>query len=299
MLTERDIPVLTALARYYLMTRHMIQNFCYLTDRDGRLTRRRLSALCRDHYISKHTLQVVNPRDGAPSPVYHLAKRGCQFLAEHLADDRYLCKPTSVSRPNHLQHYLAITRTHMLLDEAIAESNVELMSWFHEDEVINPEELDAKKHFKLFAELRKQPRLCCIPDAGFLLSSDGHRLVCYLEQDRDRDNYSHKRVAALKSPGYAELHRRGMHRRHFPTTTLNRFLVVMIAPTEKRRNALRRAFTEKDGATLWRFASQTDLSPTSFLHGPVWYRTDWDEPEAIVQLQPAPRPEEEPIPCNA
>lgn len=299
MLTERDIPVLNALARYFLMNRPMIQKHCYHTDQDGRLTRRRLSALCRDRYITKQLLQVISARDGVPTPLYCLAKRGSQFLAEHLADDRYLWKPTSVARPNHMQHYLAVTRTLMLLDQAIAQSSVELPSMFHEDEFVNPEESDPKKHFKLYTELKKQPRLVCVPDAGFLLDSDGHRLSCYLEQDRDRDNYSHKRVAALKSPGFAELHRRALHRRHFPTTTLNRFLVVMIAPNEKRRDALRRAFAEKNGAALWRFGSQTDLSPTSFLHGPVWFRTDGTEPEPLVRLKTSMQPEKEAATCKA
>ncbi len=299
MLTERDYPVLLALARYFVLTRQMIQALCYQTDQDGRLTRRRSARLCRDGYIKRLTLQLINPRDSVPSPIYILDRRGCQFLAEHTGDDSYLLKPTSVARPNQLHHYLAVARTHILVDQAIEQSPVELVSWFHEEEVVNVAEPDPKKHFKLFAELTKQPRLVCIPDAGYLLESEGYRLVAYCEVDRDRDNYSHKRVAALKAPGYAGLHQRGFHRRHFPTTTLNRFLVTMIAPNEKRRDALRRAFADKDGATLWRFASQTDLFPNSFLHGSVWFRTEGDEAEPLVRLSPKTEPEIEEVASEA
>lgn len=298
MLVDRDIPVLLALARYFLLTRHMVQALCYRSDTDGRLTRRRMAALCRDRYIKRLTLQVINPRDGAPSPVYILDSRGCQFLAEQFRDDRYLCKPTSVARPMHMQHYLAVARTHIVLDQAIDQSDVQLAAWFHEDEVVNPEESETRRQFKLYTELKKQPKLVCVPDAGFLLDTDGHRGVFYLEQDRDR-SYSHKRVAATKSPGYAELFRRRMHRRHFPTTTLNRFVVIMIAPNDKRRDALRRAFKNKDSAELWRFAAEPDLSPSSFLHKSIWFRTDNDDPEPLVRLEPKESAQTEEAACEA
>src|SRR5204863_158150 len=83
-------------------------------------------------------------------------------------------------------------------------SQVMLVDWFNEEELVNPEHPDPKQHIRLYTELRLQPKkLVCIPDAAFLLDVAGHRGVFYLEQDRDRDNYSHRRVAALKSPGYA------------------------------------------------------------------------------------------------
>ena len=71
MITTRDIPTLAALGRYFLMNRRMIQQECYPTDKDGRLSRRRLSALLRDGYINKQRMLVVNPRDETPAPVYH------------------------------------------------------------------------------------------------------------------------------------------------------------------------------------------------------------------------------------
>ena len=220
-----------------------------------------------------------------PAPVYHLAKNGCQFLAEHFEDDRYLVKPTGIDQPMHLYHYLAVANTHILLDETIAQSHVKLVTWCNEQEFLNPENIDSKQRIRLYCELKKIPRkIICAPDSGFLLEIDGHRGVFYLEQDRDRDNYSHNRVAALKSPGYAELHRQQWHRKHFPSTTLNRFTVVMISPNEKRRDALRRAFQEKAGAEFWRFASLTELTPKTFLHEPVWYRTDSDKPEPLVKI---------------
>lgn len=292
MMTTRDIPTLKSLGRYFLMNRRMIQQECYPSDKDGRLSRRRLSALCRDRYISKQRMLVVNPRDETPAPVYHLAKKGCQFLAEHFEDDRYLVKPTTIAQPMHLYHYLAVANTHILLDKAITQSHVQLLNWCNEQEILNPEQTDSRQYIRLYSELKTTPRkLVCAPDSAFLLEVGEHRGVFYLEQDRDRDNYSHKRVAALKSPGYAELHRQQWHRKkHFPTTTLNRFTVTMIAPTEKRRDALRRAFQGKDSSELWRFASLTDLTAETFLHGRVWYRTDSDQRQPLVKNEEVATP---------
>ena len=115
-----------------------------------------------------------------------------------------------------------------------APKNVKLVTWCNEQEFLNPENVDPKQRIRLYCELKRKPKkIICAPDSGFLLEVNGHCGVFYLEQDRDRDNYSHNRVAALKSPGYAELHRQQGHRKHFPKTTLNRFTVVMIAPSQK------------------------------------------------------------------
>ncbi len=292
MITTRDIPVLVALGNLFLMNRRMIQQECYPSDQDGRLSRRRLSSLLRDGYINKQRMLVVNPRDETPAPVYHLAPKGCQFLAEHFEDDRYLVKPTSIAQPMHLYHYLAVANTHILVDQAIAQSDVKLITWCNEQEFLNPENPNPKQRVRLYCELKTKPKkIICAPDSGFLLDVNGHRGVFYLEQDRDRDNYSHKRIAALKSPGYAELHQQQLHRKkHFPTTTLKRFTVVMIAPSEKRRDALRRAFDKKTGADFWRFASLTDLTPKSLLHEPVWYDTKSDEPQPLVKTSASTAP---------
>lgn len=283
MLTDRDFPVLMFLADCHVANRPMAQRRCYPTDRDGRITRRRLNALCREGYIRKTRMLVVNPDDGTPGPVYHLAPRGAQMLAERTGDDRYLLKPTTIQQPMHLNHYLAVAEMRLLVEAAVPGTAVTLVGWWNEDEFLNPEVQDPNKRRKLFTELRKQPRLVCAPDAGFLLEVAGFRGVFFGEIDRDRDNYSSKRVAAQKSPGYAELQKRELHRELFPTTNVNRFTMVMISPRRERRDALRRAFRGKDGNQLWRFAARTDLTPQSFFHDDVWYRAEVDEPGPLVK----------------
>lgn len=286
MLTPRDVGVLENLSRYFLMNRRMVQSRCYRTDRDGRITRRRLQALVNEGYINRHRMRVVNPADEFPSPVYFLAERGRQFLAEHLKDDAILHKPVKITQTGHIFHYLAVTQTHMTLDDAIARhDDVELDVWFNEFEIVNPQESDSDRHFTLFTKLTEEPAIVCAPDAGFQLAMQDHRGVFYLEQDRDTSG--HRQVARYKHKGYAELLRQRAHRRAFPSTTRDGFHVLLICPSERRRDALRRAFRGKDGEQLWLFASMTDIKPESFLTGDIFFRTDNDAPRPLIRRRDA------------
>ncbi len=286
MLTARDISVLECLANYFLMNRRQIQALCYPKDHDGRITRRRLSAMCRDKHVKKLTMQVVNPRDGSLAPVYQLATRGRTFVAEHLKEPRVMLKPLEVPQPQHLFHYLSVTDTHILLDYAIqACDNVRLDVWFNEDEIVNYDEPDRSKQFKLETLVTESPRrTLCRPDAAFQLEYQQHRGVFYLEQDRD--SYWHGQVAKRKTPGYMKLAEVNGHRKHFPETTIDRFTVLCVTPSSKRRDALREAFRGMEGKERWRFANYADFvdEPASFLRGQVWHPCDEDaEPVSLLK----------------
>ena len=105
-----------------------------------------------------------------------------------------------------------------------------------------------------------------------MLSLRGHKKVFYLEQDRGTD--SPRRIAARKTPGYAELARRQLHRRHFPETTFADFSVLMVTTDLRRRDALRKNMHKKPGSELWLFASARDLRPETFLHESITVNCD-------------------------
>jgi hypothetical protein len=69
---------------------------------------------------------------------------------------------------------------------------------------------------------------------------------------------------------------RQLHWRHFPTATIDTFSVLMIAPTARRRDALRKAIKDKPGAVLWKFACAQDVTPENFLRAPIWFPCDGD-----------------------
>ena len=270
MITERDIAVLLALVRYYVLSRAQIQRLCFPTDTAGRVTRRRLQALLEAGYLSRTLMRVVNLSSGAPAPVYFPAHKGCDFLAEYTNDERFLLTPTQTPQNHHLFHWLAVSETHIALDRALAmQEQVRLDEWLSEWDVANKDEAAPEKRFRIYTLITDKPRLVCAPDAAFLLSMQGHRKAFYLEQDRETSGVH--QIAASKTPGYAGLAERQLHRRHFPQTTLDAFSVLMVAPSRRRRDALKKAIAEKPGAALWRFADASELTPESFLFDKVFH----------------------------
>ncbi len=271
MLTQRDINVLVSLAHYYTLSRPQISRLHFPGDDNGRVTRKRLQLLLHLHLLNRTRMEVVNPAMGTPAPVYYPSREGCAFLAQELRDDRYHAVCTQTPTWQHLYHWLAVSDTHILLDQAAALTpGVCVAEWINEWAIVNPDESVPERRFRLFTLLSEDPRLICAPDGAFLLEKDGHRKVFYLEQDRDTTKPA-ARVAARKHAGYAALFERQLHRRHFPTATVEKFCVLMLAPTPKRRDALVTAMRGKPGESLWKFASLTELTSEGFLTAPVFH----------------------------
>lgn len=288
MLTDRDLTVLIAVRRYYVLNRPQIQRLCFAGHGSGRATRRRLQYLVSSGFLNRLRLVVHHPHAGSPGPVYYPSRRGLEFLAEHLDDERYLAAPTQAPQAHHVFHWLAVSDTHIALDAAIAaQDRVRLLGWINEYDTVNVTESAPEKRFRLYTLLRESPRLVCAPDAAFLLSVDGHAKVFYLEQDRNTSGV--RRVAAAKCQGYAVLADCALHRRHFPEATVPSFTVLCIAPNERRREALRKALADKPGAALWRFVSATDFTPQRLLQDSIYHRVD-GEPLPMVRPDAAARP---------
>ena len=273
MLTSRDISVVTSVAHYYTLTRPQITRLHFPGDSDGRITRKRLQVVLGAGLIHRTHMQVVNPAMGAPAPVYYPSEKGIAFLAQEREDARYLTVCTQTPTWQNLYHWVQIAETHIVLDQAAARvPGLTIADWLSEWSVANPEATAPEKRYCLYTLLSEpgQPRLLAAPDAGFLLEKDTFRKVFYLEQDRDSTKNA-QRVASQKAKGYAVLFERRLQARHFPTTNVEKFSVLMIAPTAKRREALRAAFATMPGASLWKFASQTELTADSFLTDSVWH----------------------------
>jgi len=291
MITERDIEILRAVARYYVLSRAHIQRLCFPDGQTGRATRRRLQVLVRGGFINRTRAPIFNPQGGSAWPAYYPSKRGIEFLAEHFDDERLLVVPTRCPEPFHLLHWLAVTDTHITIDEAIARQNaVRLEGWLNEWDVVNQDESHPERRYCLYTLLRESPRLVCVPDAAFLLGVGEYHKIFYLEQDRNTTGV--RQIAARKTPGYAELSKRNLHKRHFPQATVPGFTVLMVAPTARRRDALKKALRGKPGADLWRFAVQSDLTPEAFLHESVYFPCEGD-PVPLVKDAPPSNPQHE------
>ena len=285
MITDRDLAVLLALDRYYVMCRPQVQRLCYPSDQTGRVTRRRLQALVSQGLINRHRAQIVYPHTIPAGSIYYPAQKGCQLLSETQGDDRFLLTPTLCPQPHHALHWLAVTETHLLLDAAIAgQRDVELVDWINEWDVVNKDEQLPEKRFRLYTLLQNEPRLVCAPDGAFVLSYRGFAKVYFLEQDQGTSGA--RQVAARKLKGYAAMQQSARHREKFPIINVGELGVLCIAPNAGRRDALRRAFAGKAGSELWRFVAAPDLTPETFLHRPILYPSHGD-PLPLVKA-PAP-----------
>jgi hypothetical protein len=281
MITERDVAILLALVRYYVLNRMQIQRLCFPADQSGRITRRRIQTLVDARFIGRTQMQVYNPAAGTPAPVYFPARKGCEFLAEHGDDERFLATPTQTPQPHHLFHWLAVSDTHIALDAAIAaQQAASLTGWLSEWDIANKDESAPEKRYRIYTLINETPRLVCAPDAAFLLASRGHAKVFYLEQDRNTSGAL--QIAASKTAGYAAMAERQLHRKHFPQTTLDTFSVLMVAPTTRRRDALKKAIREKPGSALWRFVAAPDLTAENFLFAPIFHPCD-GEPLPLIK----------------
>jgi hypothetical protein len=282
MVTERDVAILLALTRYYVLNRTQIQALVFPTDQQGRVTRRRLQALVDGRYINRQNAMVYHTEAGPPASVYFPSALGCEFLAGHFDDERYILTPCRSPISHHVQHWLAVSDTHICFDAAIAHQNeAKIDGWLNEWDVANKDEKDPENHYRLYTAVQTTPRVVCVPDAAFLLSMLGHKKIHYIEQDRATSGV--EQVANQKYQGYAMMAEKKMHTRHFPEVTISTFSVLMIAPTPARRDLLRKAFRQKTGSSLWRFASVTDLVHTKILYEPIWYACDDAIPRALIK----------------
>ncbi len=204
-------------------------------------------------------------------------------------DERYLAVNTRTPRKDLIFHWLAISEVHWIVAEAVARQKVvSLAGWYNEWETINKGDAEGDRYF-LHTQLQEHPPLSCSPDAAFLLSVAGYRKVFYVEVDRGTSGI--RQVAASKTPGYAELFRRGLHRRHFPEATLDRFSVLCITTDHRRRDALAKAVSKRTDhePDLWLFIDQTEITPETFLHGRITYNCA-GEPGALVKKTAASAP---------
>lgn len=118
MITERDLAVLRAVARYFVLNRPQVQRLCFPEDSDGRITRRRLIKLVKHGVLQKQPIQICDLDGGTPSAVYFPARRGLEIIAEHFSDKNFLRVSTQSPQPHCVRHWLAVSETHLVFDQA-------------------------------------------------------------------------------------------------------------------------------------------------------------------------------------
>ncbi|EMI55111.1 replication-relaxation family protein [Rhodopirellula sallentina] len=266
-LTELDMTVLKTVARYYVLTREMVQSVCCADHASGRGTRKRLSRLGQAGYLTKHRVPVALPGTNGAAPVYYATKKGCEALASYFGDDEFLATNTRTPRADRLSHWIAINKTRLLIEEAaLLVPGLKLVHWITEWETINKGDA-ASDQFYLHTQFSKTPPLSCSPDAGFLLEYRGQRKVYYLEQDLATS--SPRQIAARKSKGYERLAKTEVHRKHFPETTIGAFRVLFVTSNDYRARKTVEEMSDKPGKELWLMMNESALTVDNFFTGDV------------------------------
>ena len=282
--TETDVRLLEAVARYYVLTREQIARLCQLNHASGRSTRKHLSKLLQGGYLQRHNVPVALPGSNGAAPVYYPTKAGAELLASWFDDERYLATMTRHPRADRLSHWIDLNNTRIVIEHALARQNdVKLEHWISEYETINKDAAEPER-FTLQTTLRDVPPLSCSPDAGFLLSISGQAKVYYVE--RDRGTSSPHQIAARKTRGYAELARQQNHLRHFPSATVPTFSVLFITTSAYRCNQLAKELRKRESPELWLMIDHHDLTSESFLSQPIILKSDGQRASLI---QPEPR----------
>lgn len=206
-------------------------------------------------------------------------------LQRTFEDERYLLTPITAPPAQNLLHVLAVSDVHLIFKAALVNQDVITMPrWVGEYDIVNPDEGNAEKRTKLFTLLREYPppRLVCAPDAAFVLTvHDQHRKVQYVEVSRETSGV---RREASKALACAELFERRLHLHHFREATVERFNVIFVTLSAKRRDMLVRAFRTRPHADLWRFVSLNELTPDSCIFGAVYHRCH-GEPTGLVRAE--------------
>lgn len=273
MITPHDIQVIKFVADHDTVTRAQITRELFPDDKDGRITRRRLKVIRDAGLVNQTNMLVVNPvvNCGIGGPVYYSSADGVEYLAQELEDDRY--KRVNTTTPHHLylHHFVAVAQTHITLGHAAPKAGASVVEWIGERALRDPQAKEPEHRYRLYQLVSQAPRVTCAADAGFLLDDGkGARKVFFLELDR-HTTMGADRVASQKTPGFAGVWEKKLHLRLFPTANVEKFTVLVIAPTAKRINALRKAFSTKADSWLYKFASLEELNEDTFLTGKVWH----------------------------
>ncbi len=272
-MTPRQHETLVALGNYDALTRVKLQDVIGLNN--DRVMRDLLGTMRQRGLIQK-TNQAIASTLGATAPVWFLAQKGKEYLMSEV-HPKYAACCTAFPQWTTLEHTVAVNWLAVLLDRAIdRQTQVTLCRWINERQVVNPED---EKPIRLFTELREKPKLVCKPDAAFMLRVGAYAKVYYVELDRGTSGIN--QIAASKTPGYAELLNQRGHRRHFDTN-MDTFSVLSVSLTSGRRDLLRAAFRDKQGAELWKFCCWDQFVPESLLFEAIWF--PWQgEPSPLVK----------------
>lgn len=268
--TDRDLRILTFLAEHYAATAEHLRANASPGNSDTTVIRRRLRVMHAAGLVGVARAEVLTANNAVHAQAYHPTQKGMLELARRTGEMRWLLTPTKPPYAQHLAHFLALTDLRLLVKKAVAaQSACALGAYYNQFDTANPDAENPAERFKLYTEVQTQPRkVACVPDAAFDLRAGNIAKAYYVELERGTTPPA--KAAAKKSPGYAGLFERGLHRGHF-ADALREFSVLVFAPHPGWRKQLQREFATKPHPELYKFAALTEVTADSLLFDPIWY----------------------------
>jgi hypothetical protein len=281
--TVRLIAFLCLLRRVKVLSRKIVQEILFPGDKDGAVTREFLRKALHAGYIARfgHRSDLYVQ----VAPVYLPTEKGCCLVATVRGDMKFLfdCSPRLSAQD--VPHALAVSRTILDLDKAVAaQQYVQVPQLFTEHCILNPDEPESAKRRRLFQIVGKAPtggNIVCIPDLAALIQVGSFtRCLCFEYETGSEGSPS--RAAARKAPGYFGLNKGQFYKQYFGQP-VNDFRCVAICPNAAWRECFRRALKERPGHELWLTVASQDLRPETFLHSPIYYSCNEETPRCLVK----------------
>ena len=278
LLQERDLAILSDLARYRLLNTSQIETLRASDENivlrfSSRLTlTRRLKLMFHHGYVQR----IARPlAQGSLEPIYVLDSLGVKAL-QRQRDEEIKAK-TSLPKAVALEHLLSVNQFRLSLEVACKstiygsdESRVELAGWQSGDAVKFAVPLAIK------GERTQTVRL--IPDGFFALRSRGQRLFYFVEADRGTESLP---VLLAKCRAYYAYWQSGGFGQDFSLSPQVGFRVLFVLHSSRRLETMRKtAAALLSGQRMFWMTTEDEISPHRVLE-PVFRETGSEQKRAL------------------
>lgn len=281
-LTTRDIAQLTELGEVGMLTGALLverhyQGFANRASAE-RAFRRRMRRFIAHKLVTVDRIATALATGNGLLQVYRLTGQGADLLAELTGTRPSRAGSSPPLNPVTLPHRLGIVTTRLAFDDAHRQLGLPLPQWIFEYDLspaASPTAANDDK-FILYESFRAgDKRHVCWPDAAARMRLHAEKtfdLLAYIEYDRSTEG---RRQIAAKSEPYRLLVAERRYERHWQLPLDNPLVrVLFVARSEERIKHLIEALRETRAASLFRFATYSDVSPDRILIEPVWRTID-------------------------
>lgn len=288
----RDERLLDFAFEHYVFTLDHAHRHVFTANTDTRVVRRRLNLMLAEGLLAVTRAQVLTARNNVHVPCYYATEKAARLMCQRTGQLHYLLAPTREPYTKHLAHFIALTDLRILIKKAAAHAAplYTLESYYNQFDVANAATLDPSEHFKLYTTIERTPKpIYCVPDWAMAFRSGSYLMAMYGELERESTGVAS--AARKKSPGFAGLYEKQLHKKHFPGA-LDEFRVLVIALHSAWRDRLLIEFAQKPHAELYRFAALEELTEETFFFESVWRSCDGSA-EPLFRVRPGPAPARE------